>query len=125
MVSSIGGSTVPFVMPRLDTSQTSAKVGGGGTGGTPPAAASGASAVASSTSQSSSTTKTYDPADTNQDGTVSAQELLAYLSAQASKSVSASQSDNVSGMKQMLSNAYGNSSQDASQSIGRTLSVRA
>lgn len=135
MVSSIGNSTASSVMQRLGASQTAAKVGSSGEGGTPPAggggappvAASGSSSSASSASQSSSTTKTYDPADTNQDGTVSAQELLAYLNAQASKSASTSQiqSSDTSVTKQMLSQAYGNSSQSTSHSNNGTLSVTA
>jgi len=138
MVSSIGNSTASSMMQRLgasQTAQTAAKVGSSGEGGTPPAggggappvAASGSSSSASSASQSSSTTKTYDPADTNQDGTVSAQELLAYLNAQASKSASTSQTQisDTSVTKQMLSQAYGNSSQSTSHSNNGTLSVTA
>lgn len=59
-----------------------------GAGGPPPAGGGpgGAGAAGkSSESQSDNTTKTYDPADTNKDGTVSAQELIAYELSQATK----------------------------------------
>lgn len=135
MVSSIGSSTATSMMQRLDTPQTSARVGFNGNGGMPPVsrgggasiAPSGSTSSASSTSQSSSTSKTYDPADTNRDGIVSAQELLAYLNAHTHNSVSASQnqSSDPSVMKQRLSHAYGNSSQGTSQSGNGTLSVKA
>lgn len=76
---------------------------GGGTpppGGMPPppsgsgGANSASGASSTSSTQSSSTTKTYDSADTNQDGKVSAQEKLAYeLKAQNSASTSSTSSD--------------------------------
>lgn len=133
MVSSIGGSTASSMFQRLDASQMAVKVGvsPAGGGGAPPAPVGGSPTAVSSTAQSSSTTKTYDPADTNQDGTVSAQELLAYLNAQANKSASApapvsqNQSVDASVTKQMLSNAYANFSQDSLQFSGGTISVKA
>lgn len=85
--------------------ENSGKVKGGTppSGGRPPPppssgsgstnSASGASSASST--QSNSTTKTYEAADTNQDGKVSVQEKLAYeLKAQNSASASSTSSDN-------------------------------
>ncbi len=60
---------------------------GGGPGGPPPGGAAPGGAPGggeASTTSSSSSSKTHDPADTNYDGKVSAEERLAYASKQAS-----------------------------------------
>lgn len=71
--------------------------GPGGMGGPPPA---GAASSADSTSSSSSTS--YDPADTNKDGTVSADELIASLTSAASGS-NLSSSNSFDLLSQLLS----------------------
>ena len=73
-------------------------------GGTPPSGSGNANSTSStngtSSTQSSSTSKTYDPADTNQDGTVSAQERIAYalkqLASQLQSSASSTSSNSAS-----------------------------
>jgi Ca2+-binding EF-hand superfamily protein len=73
-------------------------------GGTPPSGSGNANSTSStngtSSTQSSSTSKTYDPADTNQDGTVSAQERIAYalkqLASQLHSSASSTPSNSAS-----------------------------
>ncbi|OIR18390.1 EF hand [mine drainage metagenome] len=73
-------------------------------GGTPPSDPGNANSTSStngtSSTQSSSTSKTYDPADTNQDGTVSAQERIAYalkqLTSQLHSSASSMSSNSTS-----------------------------
>jgi hypothetical protein len=58
----------------------------GGHGGPPPADGGGdASSTSSTSSTSSASSTTYDPADVNQDGSVSADERLAYQSKQDDK----------------------------------------
>ena len=80
------------------------KAGAPPAGGTPPSGSDNAKSTSStsgtSSTQSSSTTKTYDPADTNQDGTVSAQERTAYalkqLASQLHSSASSTPSNSAS-----------------------------
>jgi hypothetical protein len=68
-------STVDFAQARKSGGSPDGEGGGPrGAGGPPPAGAAGGSSSASSTSSSSTT---YDPLDTNQDGTVSLTERLA------------------------------------------------
>lgn len=75
---------------QLNAQFDASRVNGGGTRpdgpppGPPPGGAGGAGGAADSTS--SSTTSTTEPADTNGDGTVSAQEQAAYETKQASES---------------------------------------
>ena len=78
--------------------------GGKAAGGTAPSGSGNANSTSStngtSSTQSSSTSKTYDPADTNQDGTVSAQERIAYalkqLASQLNESASSTSSNSTS-----------------------------
>ena len=80
------------------------KAGASAAGGTPPSGSGNAKSTSStngtSSTQSSSTSKTYDPADTNQDGTVSAQERIAYaqkqLASQLQSSASSASSNSAS-----------------------------
>lgn len=100
-------------------------------GGKPPAGGGAPPSGNGSASQSSSSsTKTYDPADADQDGKVSAKELIAYESDQAAKSTaeSTSQSNDASVMKRImqLAHLYGNIDQPSGQSASAsTLSATA
>lgn len=83
-------SELTDAMTKLSDQLDASRVNGGGTRpdgpppGPPPGGAGGAGGAADSTS--SSTTSTTEPADTNGDGTVSAQEQAAYETKQASES---------------------------------------
>lgn len=76
--------------------------GGGASGGMPPppSGSGGANSTSGSSSasstQSSSTTKTYDPADANQDGKVSEQEKIVYAQAKQDKASASSASGEAS-----------------------------
>jgi len=80
------------------------KTGAPAAGATPPSGSGNANSTSrttgTSSTQSSSTSKTYDPADTNQDGTVSAQERIAYalkqLASQLHSSASSTSSNSAS-----------------------------
>jgi Ca2+-binding EF-hand superfamily protein len=106
------GGMPPMMGGSVGGMSTSAADQGGATG--PGAAMAGLSE-----------TKTYDPADTNQDGTVSVEELLAYQAKTSSSSTasatsssvtasSASQNNGIALMKQIgkLLSAYGGPNQD-------------
>lgn len=77
---------------QLNAQFDASRVNGGGMRpdgpppGPPPGGAGGAGGAADSTSSTSSTSSTTEPADTNGDGTVSAQEQAAYETKQASES---------------------------------------
>ncbi|MES2026971.1 MAG: EF-hand domain-containing protein [Pseudomonadota bacterium] len=73
-------------------------------------------------SAESSTTKTYEAADTNQDGTVSLQELVAYQLSEASKAASSetdkkTSMDAVMKIMTQLAQTYGKFDQDIANSI--------
>lgn len=72
------------------------KAGAPAAGGTPPSRSGNATSTSStnstSSTQSSSAAKTYDPADTNQDGKVSEQERIAYALKQLASQLHASAS---------------------------------
>jgi Ca2+-binding EF-hand superfamily protein len=74
---------------------------GGQHGGPPPADGAGAASDASSTS-ASSTGASYDPADTNKDGQVSADELIASLQSASTASPGASASSSFGLLSQLL-----------------------
>ncbi|MGI4847611.1 MAG: EF-hand domain-containing protein [Janthinobacterium lividum] len=100
-------------------------------GGPPPAGGAGGAGGSSSASSSSSST-TYAAADTNQDGTVSLDELLAYETKQSNKtdssSVDGTDKDNQAAMRMLkqLLQAYGNSSGSSSTStVASTDSISA
>ncbi|MGZ5779881.1 MAG: EF-hand domain-containing protein [Burkholderiaceae bacterium] len=90
-------------------------------GGMPPPPAGNSGSQSDSTSSTSSTSKTYAAADTNKDGTVSFEELVAYASKSSTDSSSSTQSDtgldSVMKMMMQLMQAYG-AGQDSSQSSG-------
>ena len=77
---------------QLNAQFDASRVNGGGIRpdgpppGPPPGGAGGAGGAADSTSSTSSTSSTTEPADTNGDGTVSAQEQAAYETKQAAES---------------------------------------
>jgi len=89
----------------------------------PPPGAGGANSASgtssTSSTQSSSSTKTYDPADANQDGKISEQERIAYAQAKqdkasASSASSTSTNSDAMVMKQIMDLMHAYSSFDSS-----------
>lgn len=101
----------------LDEMKTMKPHGGhhGGHGGPPPAEASSSSSGASSTSSSASSAS-FDPADTNKDGTVSSSELIASLQTASSGSgAQATASSSFNLLAQLLSKLTAATTTGASQ----------
>jgi|GEM_PF-2546088 len=97
------------IQPPAFNTKTSSAVSGGQNGTAPSASTSSSSTGSGTTAASSNSTKTYDPADTNQDGKVSQAEQAAYERKLAAASPSQSGGAPVHHILQQLLHAYSDS----------------